>query len=331
MSIIYIGDYPFRLKFTRARAEENPCRRRVSVYNSTSSGGCSRPDGADMQDRLVRGIFEKVDLRAAVVYVTETARTAEGLHLSGETASRALAHGLVAVALMSTSIKDKEKISLQYQWEGPLGGMLLDADSHGNIRGFTNKKILGDIDGSFAPLEDAFGGGSVNVIRSTPERIIYQGTVSALNRHVVQDAASYLTFSEQIPSAMASGAAYGNNRIEFAGGFLVQSLPGSDDKRIEALREAVKLEKVEEKILQTRNVQEVLTDLVPGEEFKILDSRPVRFKCNCSEKKVEEMIRVLGKDDVRSIINKDGNAEVTCHFCGKIYIIEKNRLKKIVE
>ena len=46
---------------------------------------------------------------------------------------------------------------------------------------------------------------------------------------------------------------------------------------------------------------------------------------------MEKNLITIGKDEISDIIEKDGRAELVCHFCNKKYVFDENELKKILE
>ncbi|HPT48511.1 MAG TPA: Hsp33 family molecular chaperone HslO, partial [Candidatus Rifleibacterium sp.] len=110
-------------------------------------------------DQLFYGFSKEKGIALTFVDVTESAKTLEKKHLSGPTAGRFLAEGLVAVAILSADLGgDDERISLQAQVTGPIGGCLVDASRQGNLRGYTTIKILNEYDGTDStPLKDVLG------------------------------------------------------------------------------------------------------------------------------------------------------------------------------
>ena len=44
-----------------------------------------------------------------------------------------------------------------------------------------------------------------------------------------------------------------------------------------------------------------------------------RFACTCSHERVSNMLRSLGRDEIESIIEEQGQVEVGCDFCGAQY------------
>ena len=55
------------------------------------------------------------------------------------------------------------------------------------------------------------------------------------------------------------------------------------------------------------------------------------YECNCSKEKMERNLITIGKDEIKDIIEKDGKAELVCHFCNKKYILSENDLRKMLE
>src|SRR5512133_1329349 len=89
-----------------------------------------------MADRLCRGVFPSRGLRAVFVRVGDTARMARVLHGLYPTSARLFAQGLAAGALLGALQKEKERVNLQLECDGPLAGLLVDADAEGNVRGW---------------------------------------------------------------------------------------------------------------------------------------------------------------------------------------------------
>lgn len=52
---------------------------------------------------------------------------------------------------------------------------------------------------------------------------------------------------------------------------------------------------------------------------RVFGARAPRFVCNCSRHKVESMLRLLGPEEIASIVREQGLVEVRCEFCGEEY------------
>ena len=55
------------------------------------------------------------------------------------------------------------------------------------------------------------------------------------------------------------------------------------------------------------------------EPLVAFESREVRWWCGCTRERVVDMLRMLGEDEVNSILAEQGRIDVSCEFCGKPY------------
>ena len=47
------------------------------------------------------------------------------------------------------------------------------------------------------------------------------------------------------------------------------------------------------------------------------DERPIKFGCRCSRIKVADMLKMLGEEEVNSILQEKDAVETNCDFCGR--------------
>ena len=92
-----------------------------------------------------------------------------------------------------------------------------------------------------------------------------------------------------------------------------------DDKDIEEILNTLNEEKAADRLLELA---------LEGCQPDILDSYHVTYRCDCSEERVENMIRSLGKKEVEKLRDEDPIAEVNCQFCNKNYKVDLNELLK---
>ena len=55
------------------------------------------------------------------------------------------------------------------------------------------------------------------------------------------------------------------------------------------------------------------------------------YECDCSKEHMSEGLAKIGKEELEDIINKDGKAELVCHFCNKKYEFSKEELEGILK
>lgn len=60
-----------------------------------------------------------------------------------------------------------------------------------------------------------------------------------------------------------------------------------------------------------------------------VENKEVIYKCNCSKRKIDKIVKNLGKTECDEIIADVGKIEVCCHFCGKKYVYGKDEIDKL--
>ena len=56
-----------------------------------------------------------------------------------------------------------------------------------------------------------------------------------------------------------------------------------------------------------------------------------RYSCDCSRERMERALISLGRQELQSIIEEDGKAELVCHFCNKKYAFDKEALTELLK
>ncbi|MCL6549368.1 MAG: Hsp33 family molecular chaperone HslO, partial [Alicyclobacillus sp.] len=235
-------------------------------------------------------------------------------------------------AMMGMMLKDEERLTIRVRGDGPLGGVTVDADSAGHVRGYVGNPHVhlpptpaGKLD-----VGRAVGRGMLYVIRDTGLRDFYQGSCELQTGEIADDFTYYFAVSEQIPSAVGAGVLVDtDNHVLAAGGFLVQLLPGHTDADVEALeRRLSEVQSVTGQLQAGADAEGLLRALAPDAE--ILDVRPVRFRCTCSRERLQGILRQMGGDELRSMLAEQGQAEVICHFCSEVYRYSGDELREMI-
>ena len=60
--------------------------------------------------------------------------------------------------------------------------------------------------------------------------------------------------------------------------------------------------------------------------MRVYEPRPVDFRCGCSARKVEDVLRMLGEEEARQTLEAQGNIEVICEYCGAAGISMRSML-----
>jgi molecular chaperone Hsp33 len=276
-----------------------------------------------MTDYMVRAMDARGNIRAFVATTTQLAEEARRRHDTWPVATAALGRLLTATALLSATLKDpNESITVRLAGNGPIGGLIADADEQGRVRGYvTHPHVELPLKNGKLDVGGAVGQGYVYVTRQLALEGIYTGTAEMISGEIGEDMAYYLTTSEQTPSAVGLGVRVNpDGSVAAAGGFLLQLMPGADDQvrdRLEANLQA--LGAVSRRVEEGMSPEAMLEVLLAGLEYRVLERRDLRFACRCSREKALDALITLDPAELEQMAAEDGGAELTCHFCGEVY------------
>ena len=89
-----------------------------------------------MRDTVLRATAEDGAIRAVAVVSTHTVEDARIRHATSATATAALGRSLTAAALLSAGLKEDQSVTLRVLGDGPIGGVIAQADAEGHVRGY---------------------------------------------------------------------------------------------------------------------------------------------------------------------------------------------------
>ena len=103
-------------------------------------GNCLLKKGSnEMKDYLVKAIAYNDQVRAYAVITTETVGEAQRRHQTWPTASAALGRSMTASVILGAMLKGEEKITVKINGGGPIGTILVDANTKGEVQGLCYK------------------------------------------------------------------------------------------------------------------------------------------------------------------------------------------------
>ncbi len=302
--------------------------------NSTSdqkkSSSNSNNSSVQTTDRWIKCIAKSGSITATAIIAPQIVEEAQKRHDLGPKETKSLGEVMLASLLLVSSCKEGERLSLSVRGEGQLQQSVVDANPNGTVRGFIlsrNQFIEPN------PKKGPWQNGFLTVVRlKQNQKEPYNGTVQLLTGHLAKDITFYLSQSEQIPAAVGLAVDVDEkNKIKTAGAFIVQILPGASDEEIALIEKNINtMEELAEQVVRTSNPTLLLSQVFNDMTFTILDEKQVRFECHCQKDKVMTALRMLGKEELLDMIDKDKGADVKCDFCSKKYRFEIDELAKLV-
>lgn len=289
-------------------------------------------------DKIIRCITSDGAIMASAVDASDIVFTAQRLHKTTPVATAALGRLLCAGSLMGASLKQNDaKLTLQINGDGPLGSVVVAADSKGNVKGYTTNPTCPTEYYENGKINVAAGVGkygTLGVIRDYGTRDPYIGRVPLVSGEIAEDITSYYATSEQVPTVCALGVLVDkeDERVLLAGGLLIQLLPGADESTIDKLEKNISvLEPVTTMFAKGMSILDICKTALKGFEVEVLDEEEVNYVCGCSREKIESYFMGLPEGELRECIGENGVAEVNCRFCNKTYTFSENELEKIIE
>jgi molecular chaperone Hsp33 len=288
-----------------------------------------------LKDYLVRIIGKDVNIRGMACVTTHLVDEARRRHGTSPTASAALGRALTGGALLGALLKKDQRVALRFEGNGPLKKILVEADSKGGVKGYVgvpgadlpprNGKL--DVSGVLGRK------GLLVVTKDLRLKEPYTGMVELHSGEIAEDLAHYLTESEQIPSAVGLGVyVVPDGTVTAAGGFLVQSFPPSDEGAVdEIIRQIEKMDPITELLRGGMTPEQVLEKIFQGIPFDLLLQHDLAFQCTCSRERVERALITLGKDEISTILENLGQADVRCEFCLQSYHLSGHDLKGLLD
>lgn len=294
--------------------------------------------GISMSDRLIKATAANGQIRAVAAFTTDLVNEARRRHHTQPTATAALGKALTAALLLSSStMKGAGRMTIRIIGNGPLGIILVDASGDSTVRGYVSHPEV-DLPPTPQGRLDVGGAvgqsGTLSITHDTGLGRPYTGTVELVSGELGDDFTHYLATSMQTPSAVSLGIfVEGNGTVETAGGLLLQLMPNAGDEIAWRLEQTLlRLPSFTELTRQYHTLEGILGAALEGFAVDILHTdESVRFECPCSLERVMRAIASLGEAEIQDMIETEGKAEVTCHFCNEQYQVSREQLQELVD
>lgn len=289
-----------------------------------------------MSDQLIRAISKDGFVKATAVSTRGLTERARQIHKTLPVATAALGRTLAAASMMGNALKeDGASVTLQIKGGGPLGTLLAVSDNQGNVRGTVDHPEV-DLplrsDGKLDVGTAVGTEGTLTVIRDLNMKEPYVGSVGLLGGEIAEDLAAYFVESEQIPTACGLGVLVDRDQsVLSAGGYLIQLLPGAGEDVIARVEGGVMAAGSVTGLLQENSDPEAMLRKVLSDfEIDVLERSPIEYRCYCSRERMERALISMGPAELKSLIDDQGEAELTCRFCDNVQHFTREQLEAML-
>ena len=270
-------------------------------------------------DSIIPFGFEALPVRGALIHLSRSWRRMQRDHNYNALITETLGHSAAATALIAHSLKFDGAITTQIQGGSALQMLVVQCTNDLDLRGMAAIKS-GVSAKNFVELT-ANAHCAITIDEGDQP---YQGVVAIDGESLSSSLEHYFERSVQIPSHVALVA---NENV--AGGLLLQQVPGqtiSDDdwNRLGFLA----------KTLATSDFDgaagiELIGKLFAEDDVRVHESKNVQFLCRCTDEKVEDVLKMIGEKESRSVLEERGTIEVVCEYCGERRFFDSVDVSKI--
>ena len=266
----------------------------------------------------------------AVLDTTSVVEEAIARHKLSPVAAAALGRTLTATAYLCSWLKsDFSSLSVSISGGGAGGKIGVSGDASLHMRGFIENPQA-DLplraDGKLNVGACVGKEGTLTVIRDDGDGLPFVGTCALVSGEIAEDFSAYFLNSEQRPTGVALGVLIGpDGHCLGAGGVFLQPLPGGGEEAIDYCEREIARFSALSSLIEERGAEGVLR-MLTEEDF---DSRPVYYRCHCSQKKAEGLVMSLGRDEALKAAGEEGGLVVSCHYCNTDYRFTKEDVLRL--
>jgi molecular chaperone Hsp33 len=262
-------------------------------------------------DYLIPFLIENRGVRGFAVEIESGIGDMLGWRHYSSAVTQLLGQALAATPLLAADLRDEGRFNVQFKGLGGLQMLVTQIDDQLKLRGMA--KSAPDASGDFQEL---MHGGMLACLlepRAGAER--YQAIVDIRGASLAEALESYFAQSAQLPTRIRLAA--GPRKFS---GLLVQRQPegiglqGDNWDHVQALFATLG----ERELLDVDSLT-VLQRLFPAEDVRVFAARPVKLSCRCDHAGISAMLLALGENELKEPLESEGQVDVTCEFCGRVY------------
>ena len=276
-------------------------------------------------NEILKAISPSGKISIALCNIRELCEKARVIHDLYPTSLAALGRVMAVNAIMASNLKgEEESVTTTINGNGPIGTILVTAQSNGHIKGFVgdNKLYMKYNDNGKLAVGKAVGNdGYLKVTKDLRLKDRFTGQVALQSGEIGEDFAYYFALSEQIPSLVSVGVLVDvDYSCKAAGAMIAQLMPGHDEEDIAYLEDVQKrLRPISSLLNEGLSLKEILESYFPQAE--ILETASCDYVCDCNRERFIRGLFTLPLDDLKDLAKDD--IEVKCEFCNKLYHFKK--------
>lgn len=284
--------------------------------------------------RVIKAVVFGGRARVTAIEITDAVQTAIEKHGLSPLAAAALGRSMAAGAYIGANLKNaRDTYSMTVNGTGGLGKIVVAGDGEGHLRGFVGNPNfdapIRETDGKIDVRRGVGTEGEIIVIKDLGLKENYIGRTELVSGEIGEDFAYYLYKSEGVKSAVALGVKVNKNGCVAAGGLIAEAMPDCTEEEIFVTEDIMSQMTDVSAKLEEKGAAEIINFYFGHLDAEIFPEERMDWKCSCSEQRIENVLRSIGKKEADSIIEEAGKIEIKCEFCNKIYTYDAEAVNKI--
>jgi len=287
------------------------------------------------KDGITTFLMENRTIRGTLLHGTRMINRMRANHETGILETLALGQAYLAAGLLTSLIKGDDRIGLLIECGGPIGGITVEANAHGDIRGYlkNNPVEITEEPESF-DLSPYFGPGFLSVTRYLQSaKQPFTGQTMLVHGSIAKDLAEYFLSSEQTKTLFflsiqfdKTGDAVG------AAGLFLQEMPGADDKTLGNIQDAaLSIPSLGQYFAHGNSSESLVERYFGGFSPEIIGARKAEFFCHCTKEYFAAFLSSL-EGETRESIRTEGPfpLQLRCHNCNTVYEFSKEEVQQVL-
>ncbi|MCY3830068.1 MAG: Hsp33 family molecular chaperone HslO [Rhodospirillaceae bacterium] len=304
--------------------------------------------GEPQTDILIPFRLERANLRGRAVRLGPAIDAILSRHDYPPPVADLLGEALALAAVLAGTLKYDGIFTLQVKGDGPVGMLVCDVTSDGDLRGYAEVD-----EAAYAALGAAAPDGPVPrhlgaghlafTVDQGPDMERYQGIVDLAGATLTECAQHYFRQSEQVETLLRLGVGRPDGRRWQASALMIQRVPmtggvgggalggggapaaddsghADEDRREDDWRRLAML------LGTVRNAEALAPDVDPlrllhrlfhADGVRVFEPQALRDRCRCSDDRAENALRMLDADELADM-TIDGTVTVACQFCSRV-------------
>ena len=256
-----------------------------------------------------RFLFKELNIRGQHIHLQESWQAMLKDRHYPDSIIKMLGELTAMSVLMANGMKHEGRVTMQVQGSGPVSLLVVDVTHDFKIRGVakTNKDITTEV-----TMDELLGNGQILMtLENTQTQHHYQSYVPRDGQTVAECFETYLSQSEQLPSKIWLAA----NKTNL-GGVMIQKMPETDGRDEDGWERVVHLTTtVKDEELTNLDSEALLHILFHEETLEMFKAEEVTYECPEDHQRVFDMLKSLGEEEVRKILEEQGEIVIHNEMC----------------